>query len=55
MMQATEMGAVIMPPVPEFYGRPQTLDDVVDDTVGRVLLRLGFENDLYTRWLGMKG
>jgi 4-hydroxy-3-polyprenylbenzoate decarboxylase len=55
MTQATEMGAVIMPPVPEFYGRPQTLDDVVDDTVGRVLLRLGFENDLYTRWLGMKG
>jgi len=54
MMQATEMGAVIMPPVPAFYGKPQTLDDVVDATVGRVLLRLGFENDLYTEWLGMR-
>ena len=53
MAQAAEMGAVIMPPVPAFYGKPQTLDDVIDATVGRVLLRLGFENDLYTRWLGM--
>jgi 4-hydroxy-3-polyprenylbenzoate decarboxylase len=53
MAQAAEMGAVIMPPVPAFYGKPQTLDDIIDATVGRVLLRLGFENDLYTRWLGM--
>lgn len=55
MAQAAEMGAVIMPPVPAFYGKPQTLDDVIDATVGRVLLRLGFGNDLYTRWLGMAG
>lgn len=53
MAQAAEMGAVIMPPVPAFYGKPRTLDDIIDATVGRVLLRLGFENDLYTRWLGM--
>ncbi len=53
MAQAAEIGAVIFPPVPAFYGRPQTLDDVINGTVGRVLLRLGFENDLYTRWLGM--
>lgn len=53
MAQAAEIGAVIFPPVPAFYGRPRTLDDVINGTVGRVLLRLGFDNDLYTRWLGM--
>ncbi|HIQ06418.1 MAG TPA: UbiX family flavin prenyltransferase [Anaerolineae bacterium] len=52
MVQAAELGAVIMPPVPAFYGRPQTLDDLVDQTVGRVLARLGIENDLYPRWGG---
>jgi 4-hydroxy-3-polyprenylbenzoate decarboxylase len=55
MTQAVEIGAVIFPPVPAFYGRPQTLDDVINGTVGRVLLRLGFDNELYTRWLGMAG
>ncbi len=55
MTQAAEIGAVIMPPVPAFYGRPQTLDDVIDGTVGRVLLRLGFDNEMYTRWAGMRG
>jgi len=53
MAQAAAAGAVIFPPVPAFYGHPRTLDDVINGTVGRVLLRLGFDNDLYTRWLGM--
>lgn len=53
MARAAEIGAVIFPPVPAWYGRPKTLDDVINGTVGRVLLRLGFDNDLYTRWLGM--
>lgn len=55
MLRAAEAGAVIFPPVPAWYGRPKTLDDVINGTVGRVLLRLGLENDLYTRWLGMAG
>lgn len=50
MRRAARMGAVIMPPVPAFYGRPRTLQDLIDQTVGRVLLRLGIENDLYARW-----
>lgn len=50
MVQAAEIGAVIFPPVPAFYGRPQTLSEVVDGTVGRVLARLGVENELYVRW-----
>ncbi len=55
MVQAAEIGAVILPPVPAFYSRPQTVDDLINGTVGRVLLRLGIENDLYFEWLGLKG
>ena len=50
--RAAEMGAVIFPPAPAFYGRPQTVSDIVDGTVGRLLARLGVENELYTRWQG---
>lgn len=53
MTLAAEVGAVIFPPVPAFYGKPQTIDDLVNDTVGRVLLRLGIENEAYTRWQGL--
>jgi flavin prenyltransferase len=53
MLQAAENGAVIMPPVPAFYGRPQTLDDIVNGTVGRALSRIGIKNELYAKWLGM--
>jgi len=49
---AAEAGAVIFPPVPSFYTRPQTIDDLVDNTVGRVLARLGIENDLVQEWDG---
>ncbi len=52
MERAAETGAIIFPPVPAFYGKPQTLDEIIDGTVGRVLLRLGFENTLFTRWHG---
>ena len=50
---AAEAGAVIFPPVPAFYARPQSLDDVVTNLVGRVLARLGIENDLFSEWAGM--
>jgi 4-hydroxy-3-polyprenylbenzoate decarboxylase len=55
MAQAAKIGCVIFPPVPAFYARPKTLDDVVNGTVGRMLARIGFDNDLYYRWLGMRG
>ncbi len=55
MLRAAEAGAVIFPPVPAWYGRPKTLDEVINGTVGRVLLRLGLDNTLYTRWEGMSG
>lgn len=49
---AARAGAVIFPPVPAFYGKPQTLDEVITATVGRALLRLGIDNEGYTRWKG---
>jgi len=52
MAQATEAGAVIFPIVPSFYAGHQTLDEVVTDLAGRILLRMGIENDAYTRWDG---
>ena len=50
MSLAAEAGAILFPPVPAFYARPQTVDDIVNNTVGRVLARLGIENEGYMRW-----
>jgi 4-hydroxy-3-polyprenylbenzoate decarboxylase len=47
-----EIGAVIFPPVPAFYHRPKTLDDIVNHTVGRVLDRLSIPQDLVREWAG---
>ncbi len=51
MAQVTEMGAIVAPPMPAFYHRPQTLDDVVNQTVNRVLdlLDIELEHDLFER------
>ncbi|MCL4761857.1 MAG: UbiX family flavin prenyltransferase [Burkholderiales bacterium] len=50
MTQATEMGAIVMPPVPAFYSKPATIDDVVDHSVGRALDLFGIDNALVRRW-----
>jgi 4-hydroxy-3-polyprenylbenzoate decarboxylase len=55
MAQAAEMGVVIFPPVPAFYARLSSIDEMVDNTVGRVLARLGVDNQLYTQWPGLGG
>jgi len=47
-----ELGAVIFPPVPAFYDRPTTLDDIVNHTVGRILDRLHIPQDLVREWTG---
>ncbi|TMR10610.1 flavoprotein, partial [Escherichia coli] len=54
MTQTAEIGAVIMPPVPAFYDRPQSLDDVINQTVNRVLdqLAISLPEDLFARWQG---
>lgn len=52
---AAEAGAVIFPPVPAFYTRPHSLDDLVDNIVGRVLVRFGIETGTYHQWQGLEG
>lgn len=50
MTQVTEIGAIVMPPVPALYNRPQSVDDIVNHTVGRVLDLFGIDNALVRRW-----
>lgn len=50
MTLLTRMGAVIFPPVPAFYHRPRSLDDVINQTVARILDQFGFDLDLFERW-----
>jgi len=53
MSEATAAGAIILPPVPGFYQRPQTVADIVDHTVGKVLDVLGIhDHELFRRWSG---
>jgi 4-hydroxy-3-polyprenylbenzoate decarboxylase len=54
MTQAAELGAIIMPPVPAFYHHPTSLDDVINQTVNRVLDQFDIDlpEDLFTRWQG---
>ncbi|MEQ4923084.1 UbiX family flavin prenyltransferase [Proteus hauseri] len=56
MTQAAELGAVIMPPVPAFYFQPKTIDDIVNQTVNRVLDQFDIDlpDDLFQRWEGDK-
>ncbi|HZQ72094.1 MAG TPA: UbiX family flavin prenyltransferase [Burkholderiales bacterium] len=55
MTAVTEMGAIVFPPVPAFYARPKTLDDLVAHSVGRVLDLFGVHSAKLARWAGMKG
>jgi len=52
-LQASEMGIDIAPPVPAFYTRPQSVDDIVDHTVGRLLDLVGIDSELVKRWGGV--
>lgn len=51
MVKAAQAGAIIMPPVPSFYTKPESIDDIINHTVGRVLDMFGFlDNKLVKRW-----
>lgn len=52
MASVTEIGAIVAPPMPGFYAQPQTLDDVINHTVGRVLDLFGIDSGLVKRWTG---
>lgn len=53
MVAVTEMGAIIFPPVPAFYHHPKNIDDIIDQTLGKVLDIMEIENNLFARWQGM--
>lgn len=57
LLQVTEIGAIVLPPVPAFYHRPRTLEEVVDQTINRALDLLGIDlpQDLFSRWEGPTG
>jgi len=50
MTRLAELGVVILPPVPAFYHRPETIGDLIDFTVARILDQIGVEHDLHARW-----
>jgi len=52
MLAVTDMGGVILPPIPGFYTQPKSISDIVNHTVGKVLDLLGVENDEFKRWTG---
>lgn len=54
LTQVTEMGAIVAPPLPAFYHRPETVDDIINQTVNRLLDLLGIDlpRDLFQRWQG---
>lgn len=54
MEKLTEMGAVISPPVPAFYHKPQTIQDLIDHTIGKVLDLFDVEHNLFPRWSGIR-
>jgi 4-hydroxy-3-polyprenylbenzoate decarboxylase len=54
MTAVTEMGGIVFPPLPSFYNRPATIDEMVDHTIARVMDLLGVANELAPRWAGMK-
>ncbi len=56
MVQVTEIGAILAPPMPAFYHRPKSIDDIVNQTVNRLLdlLEIELPEDLFKRWEGGK-
>ena len=55
MLKLARMGAVILPPMPAFYNHPQTIDDVVEHTVARILDQFGVDLPEAVRWSGEMG
>ena len=53
MTTVTEMGAIVCPPVPAFYQKPQTVEDIVQHSIARVLDLLGLEQTLAAPWMGL--
>ncbi len=54
LLQAAELGAIIAPPMPAFYGKPKTVDQLINHSIGRVLDLFDIESKLVRRWQGGK-
>ena len=54
MTLVTEMGGIVFPPLPSFYHKPSSIEEMIDHTVGRVIDLFGIEHALAPRWPGMK-
>jgi 4-hydroxy-3-polyprenylbenzoate decarboxylase len=54
MTAVTEMGGIVFPPLPAFYNKPTTIDELVDDTVERVLALAGIEQAAPKAWQGLR-
>ena len=54
MERLTEMGSTVLPPVPAFYHKPKTIQDIIDHTAGKVLDIFGIEHNLFQRWPGLQ-
>lgn len=52
MTSVAELGAVILPPMPAYYHLPQTIDDIINQTVGKVLDQFNIEHNMFARWEG---
>jgi 4-hydroxy-3-polyprenylbenzoate decarboxylase len=52
MLAFAEMGGIVLPPMPAFYQRPRTVEDIVDHTVARILDRIGLDQSLVPEWTG---
>jgi 4-hydroxy-3-polyprenylbenzoate decarboxylase len=50
MTMAADMGAHILPPIPSFYHQPKTIEDIIDQTIGKIFDYLAIEHDLFRRW-----
>ena len=50
MTMAADMGAHILPPVPSFYHQPKNIEDIIDQTIGKIFDYLGIQHDLFKRW-----
>lgn len=55
LYEASQLGIIVFPPMPTFYGRPRSIDDMVNTTVGRVLDLFGIDAGLVKRWSGVEG